>query len=645
MSIIPILAVIVQFAPLVGFAVALFWGKRMGEPRASYVPVAMMGVSAVASIPLLAGVLAGHGGLFTVEWINSGAISINIGYMLDKYSAVMAATVAVVAFLIHVYSIGYMHGDVRFGRFFAYMNLFAFSMLGLVTASNFMQLFIFWELVGLCSYLLIGFWYEKKSASDAGIKAFITTRTGDVGFMLGIFLLFALTGTMDFDKIFLAVEGGAIGPTLITAAALLLFCGAIGKSAQIPLQVWLPDAMEGPTPVSALIHAATMVCAGVFMIARVYPIFEQAPVALFVVALVGGTTALLAATIALVQIDIKRVLAYSTVSQLGYMILALGVGNPVAAFFHLVTHAFFKSLLFLGSGSMIHGSGTQDIREMGGLAPKMKTTTWTFVVGALALAGVPPLAGFFSKDEILGSVSDYGHWWLIVCGFLTALLTAFYMFRAIYVSYAGKPRTAGAEHAHESPPVMTIPLIVLAIFSITAGWIFFIPGGFGAFSGLSVFLHHEHGINVGAMGASVILALSGIFIATIIYLWKWVDNEQLYKIFRPVAFVLERKYFFDDFYHGLAVPGFVLFSRFWGAFDLWVIDGIVNLSAFMTVLVSRFEGWFDLAIVDGVVNLLGWITRTFGTGFRKLQTGYVQEYIIILGVGAVAVILAALAIL
>jgi NADH-quinone oxidoreductase subunit L len=645
MSIIPILAAIVQFAPLVGFAVALFWGKRMGEPRASYVPVAMMGVSAVASIPLLAGVLAGHGGLFTVEWINSGAVSINIGYMLDKYSAVMTATVAIVAFLIHVYSIGYMHGDIRFGRFFAYLNLFAFSMLGLVTASNFMQLFVFWELVGLCSYLLIGFWYEKKSASDAGIKAFITTRTGDVGFMLGIFLLFALTGSMDYDKIFHAVEAGAIGPTLVTAAALLLFCGAIGKSAQIPLQVWLPDAMEGPTPVSALIHAATMVCAGVFMIARVYPIFEAAPTALFVVAIVGGTTALLAATIALVQIDIKRILAYSTVSQLGYMILALGVGNPVAAFFHLVTHAFFKSLLFLGSGSMIHGTGTQDIREMGGLAPKMKTTMWTFVVGSLALAGVPPLAGFFSKDEILGSVSDYGHWWLIICGFLTALLTAFYMFRAIYISYAGKPRTSGAEHAHESPPVMTIPLIVLAVFSVTAGWIFFVPGGFGAFSGLGVFLYHEHGINVGAMGASVVLALSGIFIATIIYLWKWVDNEQLYKIFRPVAFVLERKYFFDDFYHGLVVPGFVLFSRMWGLFDMWFIDGLVNLSAYLTVLVSRFEGWFDLAIVDGAVNLLGWITRTGGAGFRKLQTGYVQEYIIILGVGAIAVILAALAIL
>ena len=410
-------------------------------------------------------------------------------------------------------------------------------MFGLVLADNYLQMYIFWELVGLCSYLLIGFWYEKQSVSDAAKKAFLTTRVGDVGMMIGILLLFLTTGSLAFGEVFAKVAGGGIAPGILTAISILMFTGAVGKSAQFPLHVWLPDAMEGPTPVSALIHAATMVAAGVYLVGRSFPLFSASPQAMTVVAIVGAFTAIFAATIAVVQNDIKKILAYSTISQLGYMIFALGMGAYVAGLFHLMTHAFFKALLFLGAGSIIHATGTQDITEMGGLAKKMKTTTWTFVAGALSLSGFPLLAGFWSKDEILGFAFDTGQYVLFAVGAITAFLTAFYMFRLVFVVFGGKQSHA-AEHAHESPKTMTIPLIVLAVLAIIAGYIGapFISKeiSFGEFikNGMHV---KEVAFNFIPMIISVVVALSGILLAYLMYGKKVIPTRLALQVYQTIS--------------------------------------------------------------------------------------------------------------
>jgi NADH-quinone oxidoreductase subunit L len=639
------LAAVINFAPLLGFLVAILWGKRMGEPKAAIVPVAALGVSFAAAIALFVRILLGHGGDFSYTWLRVGDFTLHVGFQLDRFGGVMALVVATVSFMIHIYSTGYMAGDKLYSRYFAYLNLFSAAMLGLVLANNFLQAFIFWELVGLTSYLLIGFWFEKPEAANAGMKAFITTRLGDVGLLVGIILIFTLTGTFHFGTIFGLLEYGALAPAMVTAIALLIFAGAVGKSAQIPLHVWLPDAMEGPTPVSALIHAATMVAAGVYLVARSFPIFVAAAGASEVVAYVGATTALMAATIAVVQIDIKRVLAYSTISQLGYMMLALGCGSQAAGIFHLYTHAFFKALLFLGAGAVIHACHTNDMREMGGLGGRMKWTAATFVLAALALAGVPPFSGFFSKDEILVAVVDHGGWYLAFAAFFTVFLTAFYMFRAIFITFGGKAREK-AEHAHEAPWNMVGPMVFLCIFAVAAGWIG-IPGvtkGFAWLAGFHVHGEH-HGINVGAAGASLALAAGGIALAWALYRLKVYPVEKIYRALRPIAFVLERKYFFDDVYGFLFVKGSVFVARLWGLFDNYVIDGAVNGAARLTVLWAKFKGWFDLAVVDGAVNFTGWITRAFGKIFRRVQTGYVQEYLIVLACGVVAILVAVLVIL
>ncbi len=636
------LALIVNFAPLVGFVVAIFWGKRLGEPKAAAVPVAALGVSFAAAVALFAGILLGRGGDFSYVWLQVGEYTLHVGYQLDRFAGIMALVVVTVSFMIHIYSTGYMAGDERYGRYFAYLNLFSAAMLGLVLANNYLQAFIFWELVGLTSYLLIGFWFEKPSAANAGMKAFITTRLGDVGLLIGVFLIFTVTGTFQFSQVFGLVEVGALAPGIVTAIALLIFAGAVGKSAQIPLHVWLPDAMEGPTPVSALIHAATMVAAGVYLVARSFPLFAAAAGASEVVAYVAATTALMAATIAVVQTDIKRVLAYSTISQLGYMMLALGVGSQAAGIFHLFTHAFFKALLFLGAGAVIHACHTNDMREMGGLGRKMKGTAATFVIAALALAGIPPLSGFFSKDEILAAVIDHGGAYLVFAAFFTVFLTAFYMFRAIFLTFGGAagPKT---EHAHRTPWKMLGPMVFLAVLAVAAGWVG-IPGLGAGFAGLAGFhVVGEHGgVNVGAMAASLILAAAGIALAWALYKKKVYPVERLYRALRPVAFVLERKYFFDDVYGFAFVKGTIVFARLWGLFDNYVVDGLVNGVGWFTVYWSKFKGWFDLAVVDGLVNLTGWLTRAFGKTFRRVQTGYVQEYIIILAGGVIAILVAAL---
>ncbi|HKK20412.1 MAG TPA: NADH-quinone oxidoreductase subunit L, partial [candidate division Zixibacteria bacterium] len=473
---------LVPLLPLVGFLINGLLIGKLNRAVISAVACASIGISFLISLGLFFQLKAlpvemrvMHQVLFS--WIPAGSFEVNIAYLLDPLSAVMILVVTGVGFLIHVYSIGYMSHEPGLGRYFAYLNLFTFAMLTLVLADNFLLMFVGWEGVGLCSYLLIGYWFEKKSAADAGKKAFIVNRIGDFGFLLGMFIIFWHIGSLDFLTVtkmapHIFVAGGAV----ITTACLLLFLGATGKSAQIPLYIWLPDAMEGPTPVSALIHAATMVTAGVYMLARTNALFIMAPDALLVVAIIGAATALFAATIGLAQNDIKRVLAYSTVSQLGYMFLACGVASFTAGIFHLMTHAFFKALLFLGAGSVIHAmSDEQDMRHMGGLRKHVPVTFWTMLMATLAISGIPGFSGFFSKDEILWQSysSPYGGPIFWVIGFITAGLTAFYMFRLMYMTFFGKERMNDhqREHLHESPKVMTIPLIALAVLSVIGGWV------------------------------------------------------------------------------------------------------------------------------------------------------------------------------
>jgi len=441
-----------------------------------------LGLSLYLLVGAVASTLAGAASVplahASIQWLSIPSIGrfrgleIAMGILVDPLSAAMSVIVSLVAFLVMVYSLGYMKGDKGFSRYYAYLSLFAFSMLGLVVADNYFQTFAFWELVGFCSYLLIGFWFEKKSAADASRKAFVTNRWADFGFMIGIILLFVTFGSFDFGELSKAIAG-ARGSAILALIAALIFVGPVGKSAQFPFHVWLPDAMEGPTPVSALIHAATMVAAGVYLIARGFVLFSSVSAVMETMAYLGGFTALFSASIALVQKDIKRILAYSTLSQLGYMFMALGVGSMSAGMFHLTTHAFFKALLFLGAGSVIHATSEQDIFKMGGLGRKMKITTWTFVIGALALSGIFPLAGFWSKDEILLASLGSGHIALYILGLCVAFMTAFYMFRLIFTAFGGTAYGGSAEgqHVHESGLAMTIPLIVLAFLSVVAGLI------------------------------------------------------------------------------------------------------------------------------------------------------------------------------
>src|SRR2546425_11449393 len=499
----PLLVWLIPLFPLLGTVVNTVFGGVIGR-RAHWVAVPAIACSFVAACLLLARV--GHGETWTGDlfpWISAGTFKTAVTAQVDPLSAVMLLVVTGVSFLIHLYSVGYMHDDPGYARFFTYLNLFVFSMVMLVLAGNFLLLYVFWEGVGLCSYLLIGFWYTRPAAAQAGKKAFIVNRVGDFGFGLGIMLIWVTFGTLGYAEVF-AKADATIGAGTYTAIALLLFMGATGKSAQLPLFTWLPDAMEGPTPVSALIHAATMVTAGVYIVARCHKLFEMAPLSLEIVAWVGGLTALFAASIGLVQTDIKRVLAYSTISQLGYMFVGVGVGAYAAGVFHLVTHAFFKALLFLGAGSVIHGmNGEQDLRRMGGLAPRMLVTTVTVFVGAWGLAGLPPFAGFFSKDEILASTFHEGHiaLWLILL--LGALLTAFYTGRLFLLAFMGAPRMSReqAHHVHESPPVMTLPLAVLALLTVVAG-VLGVPSAHGTagarfLSPVLPFKEAEHGGGAG----------------------------------------------------------------------------------------------------------------------------------------------------
>ncbi len=575
---------------------------------------------------------------------------IDMAFRFDSLAAVMALVVTGVGLLIHIYSMGYMAEDKSFARYFAYLNLFTFAMLILVLGANLGVMFIGWEGVGLCSYLLIGFWFTKDSAANAGKKAFLTNRVGDAGFLLGTGLLLYALGTIDTAGIAAGVSSGMIKPGLATAAALLLFLGAAGKSAQIPLYTWLPDAMEGPTPVSALIHAATMVTAGVYMVARLHVLFSFSGTALSVVALVGAVTAVYAASIGFVQFDIKRVLAYSTISQIGYMFIGLGVGAFSAGIFHLMTHAFFKSLLFLSAGSVIHAlAGEQDMRRMGGLKSVLPRTYAVFLVGALAISGIPGLSGFFSKDEILASAFAGRHYFVWALGLAGAAMTGFYVFRLIFMTFQGQARwkdEAGL-HPHESPRVMLRPLQILAFLAVVgglAGW----PSVLGGGAWLAGFLEASTGraevflsgrAEVGLMALSACVSLAAIAAAYLIYVRRGGEParraaEKLKALHR----LLVHKYFVDEFYNRIIVGGVLALGRAAAWVDDRLIDGLVNGTAFLARRLSTLSIGFDGGVVDGAVNGVGRIHLLVSSGLRRLQTGFIYNYALAVVLGLIILI-------
>ncbi len=557
-----------------------------------------------------------------ISWIViEGGVTIHLGLIMDSLTAVMLIVVTVVSLMVQIYSQGYMHGDTGYHRYFAFMSLFSAAMIGLVMSDSLLLAFVFWELVGLGSYLLIGFWFHKPSAANAAKKAFIVTRLGDFGFLAAILALYANTGTFDIAELHELAIAGALTGTLLTWTAIGIFAGAVGKSAQFPLHTWLPDAMEGPTPVSALIHAATMVAAGVFLVARTFPLFAHSAEALTTVAVIGAFTAIFAASMGLVMTDIKRVLAYSTISQLGYMMLGLGTGGIAVGIFHLFNHAFFKALLFLGAGSVNHATGTFDMRLMGGLRKVMPWTYTTFVIASLSLAGIWPLSGFWSKDEILAT-SLANQPILFLLALITVFMTAFYMFRAVFMTFGGEYRGGSPEahstHPHESPPVMVTPMVVLAILAVVSG-LWNVTGQFGALMG-----HGEtRGFVEGFFGIlshplpwiSLIAAGSGILLAYAMYSAKWLSAERIGSLFKPLYTLFYRKYWFDELYENIIVKVLLLKGLFAG-FQI-----------------------FDDNAVDGAVNGVANATIAGGRAIRRTQTGQLQLYGLFMGIGVLAIVL------
>jgi NADH-quinone oxidoreductase subunit L len=557
-----------------------------------------------------------------ISWVVIDGFSFNVGIMVDSLTAVMLVAVSMVSLMVQIYSQGYMHGDPGYHRYYAWMSLFTASMLGLVMASSLLFAFIFWEMVGLCSYLLIGFWYHKPSAADAAKKAFIVTRLGDFGFMAGILLLYKTTGTLDIAELHHLAITGALAGTTLTWAAIGIFSGAVGKSAQFPLHVWLPDAMEGPTPVSALIHAATMVAAGVFLVARTFPLFEHSAQAMTTVAIIGGFTAIFAASMGLVMTDIKRVVAYSTISQLGYMMLGLGTGGVAIGIFHLFNHAFFKALLFLGAGSVNHATGTFDMRLMGGLRKVMPWTFATFIIAALSLAGIWPLSGFWSKDEIVAIALETQPV-LGTLAMITVFMTAFYIFRVVFLTFGGKYRGGDPEahdaHPHESSPVMVVPMVVLAILAAASG-LWNVTGQFGAFMGhghTQRFIDGFFGILTHPLPwISMIIAGLGIFLAYAMYSARWLSPERIGAMFKPLYTLFLRKYWLDELYENIIVKTVLLKGLFAG-FQVIDRDG-----------------------VDGAVNGVANTAVATGRTIRRAQTGQLQLYGLIMGIGIVVIVLA-----
>lgn len=637
-------AYLIVLLPALAFVMIVFF-LRWKEMVSALFGIAMIVSSLIMSVIVLLETLARHGEAFTASYtmVQLGTFKLSIGMLVDPLTAMMLVVVTSIGSCVMIYSVGYMKDDPRFSRFFAYLSLFLFSMLGLVISDNFFMTFIFWELVGLTSYLLIGFWFEKKSAADACKKAFLTTRVGDLGFLVGLMMVMYFTGTFNYGEVFDKIGAGAFPPAMLTLAAIGIFCGAIGKSAQFPLHTWLPDAMEGPTPVSAIVHSATMVAAGVYLTARAMSVFVASADASMVVAVIGLTTSLLAASIALVQVDIKRILAYSTVSQLGYMIMALGLygvdtahGHHSPGFyagtFHLMTHAFFKSLLFMGAGSVIHAVHTNDIREMGGLFKKMPITAPAFLIASLSIAGFPLTSGFFSKDEIVATT--FGHPIFNILTLVIAFMTAFYMWRLCFMTFFGQPRDAHRfEHAHESPKTMTYPLIFLAFMAIFAGWtgIPALQHGFASF----VFHgepYHPHADWMNYIVSSIV-GLSGIALAWLMYYKKKISADKIADKFKPLYTLLWNKWYFDELYDIIIINPIMALGRYMWDFDAKVVDGLVNLVGKLTMLWSDLKMWIDVYIVDGAVNGAGWLVRMGASILKYLQNGSMQFYaLFILGI-------------
>ena len=611
-------AYIILFAPLAAAVLITLFGLKRPKLSAG---VALAGI--LLSLTLSAfmfwfNIYETHGGFMGLSnggdaWIQAPGLLVQFGFAIDPLSLLMLLIVTGVGSCVFLYSISYMKGDTSYARYFASLSLFAFSMIGIVLSNNFLMLFVFWELVAVSSYLLIGFWFEKPSAADAGNKAFIVNRLADFGFLLGILFVWMLSGAAGAERTFnfseLAIrlpeylKNGTITPASMTIASLLVFCGVVGKSAQFPLYIWLPDAMEGPTPVSALIHAATMVAAGVYLMTRSFFLVSGSPEALAVMANIGAATALLAGMLAVVQNDIKKILAYSTVSQLGYMVVALGLGSSTIAMYHLSTHAFFKALLFLGAGAMIHSLHTQDIWEMGGLFKKMPVTAFTFIIGTAALCGIPPLSGFFSKDEILHLALEHNKFIFGVMLF-TAALTAFYMSRALWIAVLGPDRSHGG-HPHDAPFVMKLPLIILAILSVI--------GGFLRIPALLSGEHGEEPLNMMVAAISVGAALVGIALGTVLYAKKSLKSDPLKESLGAFYQFVVRKYYLDEFF-------------------VWLAGIFQNA-------VARVFLWFDTNVViqkgvDGTASL----TAGFGSLLRRAQTGVVQSYAMVFAVGIVSII-------
>ncbi len=639
----------IPFLPLIASVITLLFGRWYIGKRAHWLPcIAVFGSFLLALKTLIAVIHGARANFDLYSWIIADTFKVGVGFQIDPLSAMMLAMVTCLSFLIHVYSIGYMEDDPGYYRFFAYISLFTFSMLMLVSGNNFLQLFFGWEAVGLCSYLLIGFWYQKKSAADAAKKAFIVNRFGDFGFALGVFLVFLTFGTVYYQPVFEHVHEIAhetiklFGHDMLlpTLMAVLLFCGSLGKSAQFPLHVWLPDAMEGPTPVSALIHAATMVTAGVFLVCRCHELFELSNVAMAVVAAAGTFTCFMAATIAPTQFDIKRVIAYSTLSQLGYMFMACGVGAFAAGMFHLFTHAYFKALLFLGAGSVMHAMhhapDPTDMRYMGGLKKYMPETYWTFLIASLSISGVPGLAGFFSKDEILwsafASVYPWGKFvWFV--GTLVAGLTAFYSFRVVFMTFFGEFRGREVLHGHEpheSPKVMTIPLMILAVGAVVTGWLG-IPHALGGSNHFAHFMEpvlghphfhlspaleeHERLVELLLMGVSTVVGLLGIYIAYVVYCQRPELQRLVPEKFPKLYRYLYRKWYWDEIYMWTIIKPTLFLAR-----------GVL-------------QGVLDSACIEGTVNGIPDLIRRGGEGLRRLQNGVVNTYALIMATGAAVVLL------
>ena len=628
---------LILFLPLASFVLVSFVIRplRGAEAQsAAYITIAAIGLSFLLSVWALIGTAMAHGEVHyaTYNWISAGEFEFAVGILMDPLTAIMLVVVSGVSLMVQIYSMGYMHGDAGYARYFAYMSLFTCAMLGLVLANNLIQMFVFWELVGLGSYLLIGFWFERPSAAAAAKKAFIITRFADFGFLLGILFLFfngdafSAQGLNVFvvTDIYQGVEMGLLAVGAAQWIALGIFAGAMGKSAQFPLHTWLPDAMEGPTPVSALIHAATMVAAGVFLVARFFPVFELSITAMNTVAIIGGITAIFAASMGLVMNDIKRVLAYSTVSQLGYMMLALGTGAYGAAIFHLFTHAFFKALLFLGSGSVNHATGTFDMRYMGGLRTVMPWTYITFIIGSLSLAGIVPLAGFWSKDEILAHAFGGGNAVsaiVFALALIAAFMTAFYMFRAVFMTFHGnfkggadRDPDAHAEHPvhlEESPKNMVYPMAILAVPAVAAGFLANSVFDLGIIPAhwLSHFLDYNPAVhvetayfNIGIAALSTVVALAGIGLAYLMYITRSVSPESMGNALRPVHTLLSRKYYMDELYETVFV------KRIFYGVICYALD------------------WVDKSVVDKIANFCGWLGANTGTAIRQAQTGQLQAY-------------------